>query len=75
MTVTRTGALAEREKEEQAKVNAANAKSARMTQVKSTMSNFQLELECMIQKLKVNLTDYRDTNHTEKLAKNGIIWN
>ena len=75
MTVTRTGALAEKEKEEQAKVNAANAKSARMTQVKSRMSHLQIKLECTIQKLKVNLTDYRDTNHREKLAKNGVIWN
>ena len=32
-----------------------------MTQMKSRMSNLQLKLECMIQKLKVNITDYKDT--------------
>ena len=42
MTVTRTGALVEKEKEEQAKINAANVKSARMTKMKSRMSNLQL---------------------------------
>ena len=45
MTVTRTGALVQRKKEEQAKINAANAKSARMTQVKSRMSNLQTKIE------------------------------
>ena len=56
--MTRAGALTEKE---QAKINAANAKSARMTQMKSRMSNLQLKLECMIQKLKVNLTEYKNT--------------
>ena len=58
ITVTRTGSLVEKEKEEQAKVNATTAKIARMNQVKSRMSNLQTKLECTISKLKVNFTDY-----------------
>ena len=58
MTLTRAGALTEKD---QAKINAANAKSARMTQMKSRMSNLHLKLVCMIQKLKVNLTKYKNT--------------
>ena len=56
--MTRAGALTEKE---QAKINAANAKSARMTQMKSRMSNLHLKLVCMIQKLKVNLTEHKNT--------------
>ena len=48
MTVIRTGAFAEKEQAEKAKINAANAKSARMTQMKSRMSNLQLRLDCMM---------------------------
>ena len=62
MTVTRTGAQAEeQQKEEQAKLNAANARSARLTQMKSKVSNSKLKLVMLMNKLKVNLTDYRDT--------------
>ena len=50
MTVIRTGAFAEKEQAEKAKINAANAKRARMTNMKSRMSNLQLKIECMIKK-------------------------
>ena len=49
MPETRSGAQAEKELAEQAKINAANAKSATMTQMKSRMSILQLKLKCMIQ--------------------------
>ena len=54
MTAIRAGALTVKEQAEEAKINGANSKSARMTQTKSRMSNLQLKLECMIQKLKGN---------------------
>ena len=62
MTVTRIGAQAEeQQKAEQANINAANARSAAMTQMKSKVSNSKLKLVMLMNKLKVNLTDYRDT--------------
>ena len=59
MPTTRTGALAEKDSEEQAKVNATNA-IVRMNQVKSKMSNLQTKLECTVSKLKGTFMDYRD---------------
>ena len=48
-TVTRqTGAPADKEAEEQAKVNAANAKIVKMNQVKTKMSNLQTKPECSV---------------------------
>ena len=51
----------EKDTEEQAKVNAINAKIVRMNQVKSKMSNLQTKLECTISRLRGTFTDYRDT--------------
>ena len=69
--MTRAGALTEKE---QAKINAANAKSARMTQMKSRMSNLHLKLVCVVQKLKVNLTEYKNTHDwiNEKLYEGDL---
>ena len=62
MTVTRTGVHAEeQQKAEQAKINAANARSAVLTQMKSKVSNAKLMFSFLVNKLRVNLTDYRDT--------------
>ena len=47
--------------EEQAKINATNAKIVRMNQVKSKMSNLQTKLECTISRLRGIFTDCRDT--------------
>ena len=62
MTQTRKGAEAEeQQKAEQAKINAANARSAALTQMKSKVSNSKLKLVMSMNKLKENLTRYRDT--------------
>ena len=60
MATTRTGPLVEQDTEEQAKVNASNAKIVRMNQVKTKMSNLQTKLECTVSKLKGTFMDYRD---------------
>ena len=58
MTQTRKGAEAEvQQKAEQEKINAANARSAALTQMKSKVSNAQLKLSLLMNKLRVNLTD------------------
>ena len=60
--VTRqTGALADKDTEEQAKVNAANAKIVKMTQVKTRMSILQTKLECAVGQLRGTFMDYSDT--------------
>ena len=65
-SVTRqTGALADKEAEEQAKVNAANAKIVKMNQVKTKMSNLQTKLECAVGQLRGTFMDYRDTKDDE----------
>ena len=62
MTVNRIGAQAEKQqKAEQSKINAANARSAALTQMKSKVSNSKLKLVMSMNKLKENLTRYRDT--------------
>ena len=53
----------DKEAEEQAKVNAANAKIVKMNQVKTKMSNLQTKLECAVGQLKGTFMDYRDTIH------------
>ena len=60
--VTRqTGALADKDTEEQAKVNAANAKIVKMNQVKTRMSILQTKLECAVGQLRGTFMDYSDT--------------
>ena len=51
----------EKDTEEQAKVNAINAKIVRMNQVKNKMLNLQTKLECTISRLRGTFTDYRGT--------------
>ena len=65
-SVTRqTGALADKEAEEQAKVSASNAKIVKMNQVKTKMSNLQTKLKCAIGQLRGTFMDYRDTKDDE----------
>ena len=62
MSQTRKGAEAEvQQKAEQEKINAANARSAALAQMKSKVSNVKLKLSLLMNKMRVNLTDYRDT--------------
>ena len=62
MIQTRKGAEAEeQQKSEQEKITAANARSAALTQMKSKVPNAQLKMSLLMNKLRVNLTDYRDT--------------
>ena len=61
MPTTRTGALVEKDTEEQSKVTATNTKIVRMNQMKNEMSNLQTKLECTISRLRGTFTDYRDT--------------
>ena len=62
MTQTRKGAEAEvQQKAEQEKINAANTRSAALTRMKNQVSNAKLKLSLLMNKLRVNLTDYRDT--------------
>ena len=54
-----------RNMEEQAKVNAANAKIAKMNQVKTKMSNLQTKLECAVGQLRGTFMDYDEAKDDE----------
>ena len=58
-----------RNMEEQAKVNAANAKIVKMNQVKSKMSNLQTKLKCAVGQLKGSFMNYTDTKDDEDAAE------
>ena len=62
-----------RNMEEQAKVNAANAKIVKMNQVKWKMSNFQTKLECAVGQLKGTFMDYKDTKDDEDVKEDRDI--
>ena len=62
MSQTRKGAEAEvQQKAEREKINATNARRAALTQMKSKVSNAKLKLSLLMNKLRVNLTDYNNT--------------
>ena len=69
-TVTKqTGALADKESEEQAKVNAANVKIVKMNQVKTKIPNLQTKLEYAVGQLRGTFMDYRDTKDDEEATE------
>ena len=62
----------DKEAEEQAKVNTANAKFVKMNQVKTKMSNLQTKLECAVGQLRGTFMDYRDTKDDDDATEEKI---
>ena len=58
-----------RNMEEQAKVNAANAKITKMNQAKTKMSNLQIKLECAIGQLRGTFMDYEEAKDDEDVKQ------